>query len=284
MRTIIVDDDRKSLEQLENLCAMLGKSGPPACFEHPARALAYALENKPEVLIAETGLPGMDGFELCRKIRRLSPEIIPVFVTEDKTRALEAFEEGAAAYLVKPFTKQQLENALNRAERLCRAPPKCIEIRTFGYFDVFINGRPLRFSRQKSKEILAYLVDRRGGIATTQQILADLWEDKAGEKSAMTSFQTAFKALRKDLEAVGAAHILISNRNQKAVNTAWMDCDYYRLLEGEPAALEEFPGQYMAEYSWAETTNANCIHLRQAYEERKKRLFNKDVEKLLKNR
>ena len=124
------------------------------------------------------------------------------------------------------------------------------------------DGKPLCFSRQKSKEILAYLVDRRGGLATVDQIVAALWEDRAGEACVRACYQTAFKNLRKDLERAGVGEILMSNRNQKAIDTGVVECDYYDLLAGDRRALEAFPGQYMADYSWAEPTAAHCVQVK----------------------
>jgi len=140
-----------------------------------------------------------------------------------------------------------------------------VYLRTFGHFDVFVDGKPLCFSRQKSKEILAYLVDRRGGIATVDQIVAALWEDRAGEACVRACYQTAFKDLRKDLERAGVGEILMSNRNQKAIDTGAVECDYYDLLAGDRQALEAFPGQYMADYSWAEPTTAHCAQVKASH-------------------
>ena len=55
------------------------------------------------------------------------------------------------------------------------AVPGGIYIRTFGYFDVFVNGTPIAFRHEKAKELLAVLVDRRGGYVTAREIIACLW-------------------------------------------------------------------------------------------------------------
>ncbi len=144
-----------------------------------------------------------------------------------------------------------------------------IFIRTFGHFDVFVDGRPLRFTRQRSKEILAYLVDRRGGFATVNQIIADLWEEGDRDACVRACYQTSFKDLRRDLREAGVDHILVSGRNQKAIDATAVRCDYYQFLDGDIQAVDAFAGQYMAEYSWAEPTTAHCIRLKQRYEERR---------------
>ncbi len=55
--------------------------------------------------------------------------------------------------------------------------------RTFGYFDLFVDERPVMFKSAKAKELLAVLVDRQGGTVTTDQIIGTLWEDRPNDVS-----------------------------------------------------------------------------------------------------
>ena len=48
--------------------------------------------------------------------------------------------------------------------------------------------------------------------------------------------------------------ILIRRKNNIAIRTELLDCDYYRMLEGDMAAVNAFRGEYMVNYSWAELT------------------------------
>lgn len=265
MRTMIVAKDSKEVARRMRACTNSGEWEKPVCFEAEEPALEYVQNHRIEMAILETGPESLDGLGLCRRLRHKLPQLVPIFLSNCPDFAMSAFQVGAADYLLRPVKLERLDRALDRARRLSEQEPERIRIRTFGHFDVFVEGSPVRFSRQKSKEILAYLVDRWGGVATNEQILAALWEDRAGESGAKAGFQTAFKALRADLERVGAAGILKSSRGQKWLDVKQMSCDYFQLMEGVPAALEAFPGQYMAEYSWAETTNANCNNLKQQY-------------------
>ena len=52
-----------------------------------------------------------------------------------------------------------------------------LRVQCFGNFEVFRGGRPLAFSRSKTKELFAYLVNRRGAVCTVQALAAVLWED-----------------------------------------------------------------------------------------------------------
>ena len=59
-----------------------------------------------------------------------------------------------------------------------RRPGHSVVIRTFGYFDVFVDGVPIAFRNKKSKELFALLVDRRGGFVTSEEAIGFLWEEE----------------------------------------------------------------------------------------------------------
>ncbi len=237
----------------------------PVCFETPDPVEKYVAQNRIDAAMLELDQEPGKILEFAQRLQKKIPGISLIFVSQKPEYAAQAFQMGAADYLQEPITYQRMEAAIDRAERLCRVDYFRIWARTFGYFDLFVDGHPVRFSRKRSKEILAYLVDRWGGTATSEQIIANLWEDRAGEESARACFQTDFKALRADLEHVDAGQILHSARGQKWLDTNRMDCDYYRLAQGNADALDLFSGQYMAEYSWAEKTTANCVHAKERY-------------------
>lgn len=264
-RIVLVDDCECSRELLRQYCGEVAGLELTASFADPMEALYYAQDNPFEVAALDVMMPGMNGVELGKRLRELYPGLVLIFVTASKEFAFDAYELEAAGYLLKPYDAEKAHAALERATRLCTGPAKRVYLRTFGHFDVFVDGKPLCFSRQKSKEILAYLVDRRGGIATVDQIVAALWEDRAGEACVRACYQTAFKDLRKDLERAGVGEILMSNRNQKTIDTGAVECDYYDLLAGDRQALEAFPGQYMADYSWAEPTTAHCAQVKASH-------------------
>lgn len=60
--------------------------------------------------------------------------------------------------------------------------PPLVSIRTFGYFDVFVDGKPIPFRSEKAKGLLALLVDRRGGFVTSADAIATLWEHEPGSE------------------------------------------------------------------------------------------------------
>ena len=133
-------------------------------------------------------------------------------------------------------------------EKLC--------VRCFGNFDVFFHDRPLVFRRSKTKELLAYLVDREGAACTAEEIINALWEESAEVKNLKSYLRVLTKDLRDTLASVGMEAALIREHDQWAIRKKLLDCDYYRLLEGDVEAASDYHGEYMNQYSWAEQTAA----------------------------
>lgn len=129
-----------------------------------------------------------------------------------------------------------------------------IWVRTFGSFDVFIEGVPLRFSSAKSKELLALLVDRRGGSLSAEEAISYLWEDRPVDKQVMSNYRKVAMRLQKTLEQYGIGDLVINNRGVRSLNMAIVDCDYYRFLVNDRESIALFHGQYMQNYTWGETT------------------------------
>ena len=138
-------------------------------------------------------------------------------------------------------------------EKLC--------VRCFGNFDVFFHDRPLVFRRSKTKELLAYLVDREGAACTAEEIISALWGDQETVQSPKSYLRQLTKDLSEKLASIGMEDVLIREHNQWAIRKELLDCDYFRLLDGDAEAADAYYGEYMNQYSWAEQTGAR-LHFR----------------------
>ena len=135
-----------------------------------------------------------------------------------------------------------------------------IYIRTFGGFDVFVNGRAIPFSSKKAKELLALLVDRRGGFVTSNEAISFLWEDASMGESTRRRFRKVVSELRKTLAAYGIEEILIRINQESRINREQIQCDLYQYLEEGEEYKHLFKGEYMKNYSWAECTLGGLVN------------------------
>lgn len=129
-----------------------------------------------------------------------------------------------------------------------------LKIQTFGNFEAFYGDKPVAFSRAKSKELLAYLIDRRGATVTTAEACGILWEDKEYNFSLQRQFQTVVSDLVKSLKRHKSDYLIRRRRNCLSVDVSGLECDFYKLLAGDKVAREHYNGEYMTNYSWAEVT------------------------------
>lgn len=134
-----------------------------------------------------------------------------------------------------------------------------VTIRTFGYFDVFVDGRPIAFRSEKAKELLALLVDRRGGYVTSADIITALWENEPITGQLRTRCRKVALRLNRTLEANGVGGIVESVRGKRRIVPELVSCDLFDHLSGSADAGADFRGSYLKNYSWAEGTLAELM-------------------------
>lgn len=133
---------------------------------------------------------------------------------------------------------------------------KKVFARTFGYFDLFVDGKPLHFTSSNGKELLAILIDRNGGTLTTEEAISLLWEDEPAGEKQMARYRRIAARLKETLQEAGIEDILISRHGVRSIDTSKVTCDYWEVLNGNEEYRATFQGTYMLNYTWAEETTA----------------------------
>lgn len=210
-----------------------------------------------DLALLDVEMSGMTGIELAAVLKQRQPDAAVVFLTAYPKYAVDAFAVRASGYLLKPVTPEALAADVAHALSGRRKPLEGhVVIRTFGAFDVLADGRMVEFKRAKSKEILAFLVDRQGGTATRAEVFAALWEDRAYDRGMQKHLDNCVRALRNTLREYGIEEILETTRGTLRVNPDTFVCDLYRFLEGDRDAVQAYRGEYMSAYSWANMTES----------------------------
>ena len=255
MLMIAVDDEKLALDNLCKQLVAVEPNGKVVGFLHPDEAFEYIAENKVDIAFLDVEIGEYSGIALAKKCKDLCPQINIIFVTGHSKYLMDAFQLHASGYLLKPVRANDLRKEIDNL----RHPPQMrtshrVRMQTFGSFEVFVDGVPLEFGRKKSRECLAYLVDRKGARVTTEQLTAILWEDVLYDRKAQNNMHTVLNELMRALKKVQAEDIILKIGGDIAIATDKIDCDYYRFLNGDTAAINSFCGEYMSNYSWAEFT------------------------------
>lgn len=262
MKTILVDDELWMLEQFAEECAELPEIEIVGNFTFAEDALEYARDNLVEFALLDIEMPGMNGVELAKELRKLYPQVIIVFVTGHKEYLGDFIDMKADYYVLKPYGKEEVRDVLQRARLFSARLKKRVYIRTFGQFEVFVDGKPLYFKVAKAKEILALMVDMQGSILTSREALLKIWENKEYDYDSTSVYRVNLKRLREILKDAGVSDIISqADARGNYLDTTKVDCDLYAFLNGDKAATAAFRGEYMSGYSWGEETLAQLVSL-----------------------
>lgn len=184
-RILVIEDNDDLARGLANNLEIEGFSVEIA--PDGAEGLERVRRSRPDLLILDLMLPGMDGYRVLNMIRE-SGNDIPVLVLTartEETDKVRGFREGADDYVTKPFGLLELigrVHALLRRSRTARdrierteAPFRFGNVEVVpGTHDVFVDGTPVSL-RPKEYDLLLALFRRRGSVAGRLELLREVW-------------------------------------------------------------------------------------------------------------
>ena len=263
MNYMIVDDEHLVLRDTTRMLEKILDNDAQQIYSYDNCSSALALVREKDVHVAflDVDMPEMTGIELAQKIHELSPRTNIIFLTAYAQYSLEAWRVFASGFLVKPALPEDIEMALKHLRYPAEYDENKIRVHCFGNFDIFYREKRVDFSRTKSKEMFAYLIDRKGAAVSSDAVRAILWEASTDTEAKKTYIRSIASDIRQTFEKIGFTDVLVHGRGTYAVNTKLVQCDYYDLLKGEPKAMHAFKGEYMTQYSWAEQTLAELVPL-----------------------
>ncbi|HKA02950.1 MAG TPA: response regulator transcription factor [Acidimicrobiales bacterium] len=184
-QTIVVAEDDASIADLLDL--YLRDAGfRPLLASSGERALQLVNQHRPVLVVIDVGLPGMDGFELCERIRE-TKALPVVFVTarDAETDRVHGLELGGDDYVVKPFSPRELVARVRAILRRGAAPPSggqaVVEVGASLDVDttrreVRLRGQPVALATREF-DLLAHLARNQGVALTRRQLLDAVWGD-----------------------------------------------------------------------------------------------------------
>lgn len=257
MKIICVDDEALILELTLSMVKELPETDEALSFQSATEALEYLEENSADIALLDIDMPEMDGLSLAMRIKEIRPDTQIIFLTGFSQYAVDAFQLHASGYLMKPTSKEKLAQEIRHALASRNSSSEStshISAKTFGNFDLFVDGEAVVFSRSKAKELMAYLVDRQGSSVTRAEAFAVLWEDEFYDRAMQKQMDVVVRALRQTMKDYGISELLEMQSGALRIRSEILDCDLYRFFAGEMAAVNSYRGEYMSSYSWASLT------------------------------
>jgi two-component SAPR family response regulator len=252
MIAIAVDDEALMLGALVAAIEASPDVTSVARFSDCEEALGFVKDHPTDVAFLDINMRGMGGLALAEKIIAARPNCKIVFCTGYEEYAIPAFKLHASGYLMKPISAEDVQGEIDNIKGV-RQKEKLLRVSCFGNFEVYVKEEKLVFKRLKTKELFAFLIDRRGAGMTAKQICAVLFQDDTDDAKNAVYVRQLFMDLKNTLKSVGAEAVLCHETPCYRVDTGLIKCDYISYLEtGKP----EFRGEYMTQYGWAEETCA----------------------------
>ena len=263
MTIIAIDDEKLALEGIVTEIALAAPEAEVHGFRNGAEALAFCRERGSlDVAFCDIEMKRMNGLTLGEELLKLFPKLNLIYTTGFSEYAVEAIGMRCSGYVLKPISADKIRHELDNL----RYPPENggtvrLYARTFGKFEVFVNGRPLQFHYQKTKELLALLIDRRGVMCSNAEIIETLWEDYDFESSHVSYLKNIRRDLISVLEEAGCEDCIIRNRGELGILKDKIDCDLYDYLDNRGMEGSDllFRGEYMSQYSWGEYQIASIM-------------------------
>jgi two-component system response regulator MprA len=215
VRILVVDDDRAVREALRRALALAGYEVQLA--EDGVQAIELVAQALPDAVVLDIGLPGIDGLEVCRRLRRLGNRVPILILTARDAVAdrIDGLDAGADDYLVKPFDVGELQARLRALLR--RTGPESSDEGdpdTLCFAEIRLDGDRLgavvgeRFAELTRTEyqLLELLMRNPRRVLSRSVIYDRVWEYDFGPAS--NALRVYIGYLRRKLEAIGARPLI----------------------------------------------------------------------------
>ena len=212
-RIVVVDDDPTVAEVVGRYLVRDGHT--VECVHDGHEALRRIAERQPDLVVLDLMLPGIDGLEVCRRLRERWPiPVVMLTALGDETDRLAGFEIGADDYVTKPFSPRELAMRVRSVLRRSRAAAPADVPDTPGQGDqgiltdrdvlvdlaaheVRISGKLVQLT-SREYDLLVFLLRNPRQAFTREQLLSEVWGWTFGDTSTVT---VHVRRLREKLES-----------------------------------------------------------------------------------
>ena len=251
MITVTLDDEQLAVNALTRMLKRIDPSGTHEGFVRMEDLLAYLENNYADIAFVDIDLGyAVNGLDLTKHLSENYPGLNIFIYTghSDTDYRVQALDLYVCGYLLKPVSEEELRTAITKV----RTPIRELRVQCFGYFEVFYGTSPVRFERKDSKEILAYLIDKRGAEVSEEELRYILFKESDDGDEKRTYIRSIIYDIRKSLGKYGIPkEMILNSKGAYSIDTSMLRCDLYDHLDGRNVPTARL-GQYMEQYPWAQ--------------------------------
>ena len=184
-KILVIDDEPAFVRLVDQVLTQKGYEVLKATSGQEGLRLLFA--QRPELVLLDMVMPGMDGWETCNRIRDISdiPIIIITGKQTDEDEVVRGLDYGADDYLTKPVGRKELVARVRAMLRRAESPPSLEAKKGITYSDdfltvditerkVIVNGKQVKLTPREFR-LFALLVENAGHILTHKQLLERVW-------------------------------------------------------------------------------------------------------------
>ena len=209
MKVLIVEDELDTLNEIEDFLRCYDKTIEIVPCSNPLLAIKASQSQTFDAALLDIQMPEMTGLELADRLSAVTPEMNFIFITAFNNYATEAFELNAADYILKPIRQERFNRALDKIKKdLVEKENAIINLSSEIYIQAFskmlvtAGDNILKWRRQKSSEIFAYLLHQQGTPVHKEKLCEMIWPEYDPLK-ALAYLQTIMYQLRKNIAEIG---------------------------------------------------------------------------------
>jgi len=209
-KIMIVEDEPAIIDAIQYALSTDGFE--TVCFNSGGPVIAHLGNDQVDLIILDVGLPDINGFELCKEIRKT--HLVPIiFLTAraDEADRVVGLEIGGAHYVTKPFSPRELSARVKAIlRRLKQQPSTTLSVQTFQIDEskkqIMFSGQRLDLSRYEY-DILKTFIRRPGHVFSREQLMDMVWDEPEASMDRtvdahIKNIRIKLKALKPELEPI----------------------------------------------------------------------------------
>ena len=216
---LVVEDDRAILQGLLDVLVFNGYK--VSGVEDGGEGLEKALEERHDLIILDVMLPTLDGFTICKKIRKEKPNQAIIILTAKGSEddIVSGFKAGADDYVSKPFSLREL---MVRVEAVLRRAGKTLGDEQIHSHGIFFDGKTLMATHKerviemtrREMDIILYLHRKKDQIVSKKELLTEVWNYTDPEIETRTVDIHMLKLRKKITSLIGNVPFILTVRGE----------------------------------------------------------------------